>query len=219
MYVESYGLSFSSPSWVFESSYGSSKVIAMAPELASKIKADLRFLIVCRLKEPWYLHSATGHDATFDDPIKLTEGLNFLQVEPEQIWIVDGRTGEVIRKFSQALVEAEKAEQLKAQLREFPLIVELSASNAVVPLKVRSDNGNEQFIAVAKNSQILRVRTQVTLIWSVPSDISDLTVTVNGKPYKAEWRTKEKIIGSRRFVDEATVTIRAQDVAEKSSDH
>lgn len=219
IYSESYGLSFSSPSWVFERSYAFSQVVTMAPELASKIKADLRFLIVCRLQEPWYLHSATGHDATIDNPVKVTEGLNFLQVLPEQIWIVDVRSGEIISKFNPETFEADKAEKLKAELREFPLIIELSADNNVVPLRVRSDDGEEHFIAVNKNRQTLRAKTQVALRWSVPSDTSDLTITVNGKPYNAHWQTKETIIGSHRFIDEATVTVRAEDVAEKTPEH
>jgi hypothetical protein len=73
------------------------------------LKPDAKLLLVCRLTEPWLRTTASGHDPTFSEPFETIVGESYLQVIPEQLWVFNSRTGEVVRKVAAASVGTEQA--------------------------------------------------------------------------------------------------------------
>lgn len=133
-YSEDYGLASEPASWVFNdydevSRPRFSRSSAMSPDEARRFKPNARVLFICKLTEPWYRQSASGHDPTIDEPYKTLHGLNFLQVHVEQIWLIDGDSGEVVRKFSEDSSANERAgphDGVLQQLREQKTLLAVS---------------------------------------------------------------------------------------------
>jgi hypothetical protein len=115
-YSDEFGVAFGTDSWLFRSSHDDGPVVgdgvddierrfsdllAMGPEEAKALKPNATLLLVCRLTEPWYRAGAHGHDPTFSEPYETTVGERYLQIIPDQLWVFDKRTGEVVRKLSE----------------------------------------------------------------------------------------------------------------------
>ncbi len=213
IYSEDYGLAFEPASWVFADSGGRfgkefSKLIAMSTDEAQRFKPNARILVVCKLAEPWYHESASRQKATIDSPYETITALRFLQVHPEQIWVINWATGEVMNKFSEATMASDEAAQMALRLRIFPLIVELSAgSTASGMLYVRVDDQEEEFQSFYGETKSFNAKKQVVLRLAMPRSLDGLSVRVNGKPYVPNWKIKEIIIGTYRRIDEAAAVI------------
>jgi hypothetical protein len=105
-YSEDFGVAFAPDMWVF-ASRGLSRMfkhrLAMGPEEAREFKPDAQLLFVCHLIQPWMGYSVSGHDPTFSQPHETLVGESYLQVVPEELWVFNSRTGEVIQKYSSSL--------------------------------------------------------------------------------------------------------------------
>jgi hypothetical protein len=143
-----YGLVFEPLSWVFPShvSYFH-REISMVPEKARLFLPNAQVLVICKLThDHWAFNSEGGKVATFDSPESTNMEKHYIHVKPEQIWVIDGSTGDVIRKFSEAsnasdtaagrplplkqVSEASNASDAAPgrplPLKKFPLVVQLS---------------------------------------------------------------------------------------------
>ena len=99
---ETYGIVFDQNNWLIGSGYNFNYSIPMAPNEARALKTELKLMLVCRLQQPWLRQNAFNSDATIDDPHEMIVEGNFLQAVPEQLWIFNQRTGEVVRKLSES---------------------------------------------------------------------------------------------------------------------
>jgi len=99
--IDVYGLAFEQDSSLFPkyphvSEFDTS--ISLGPEQARSLKSSLGLILICKLAQPWYRESISGHEATFDNPNETLEVLKFLQVVPQELWVINKRTGEVVLK-------------------------------------------------------------------------------------------------------------------------
>jgi len=106
-YSEEYGIAFQQNNWLFKSSkalmYRQFKhSFALSPEEAITLKPDAKLVLVCRLSEPLSRHSAHGHDPTISEPFETITGENYLQAEPEELWVFNQKTGEVLLKITKS---------------------------------------------------------------------------------------------------------------------
>lgn len=121
-YSENYGVLFNQGNWLFGGTKPADPLngrhftylMPMAPDEAKAFKANVRLLLVCRLSPPWYRQTSVRNAPTLDFPHDYHVEQNYLQAEPEQLWIFDQQTGEVIRKLPESTLEkAAKAERDK----------------------------------------------------------------------------------------------------------
>jgi hypothetical protein len=128
-YAEEFGVAFPRDNWLFGTvKYGRmfTYLLPLSPDEARAFKADAKLLLLCRMSPPWFRNSAHGHDATIEEPYETIVGDNYLQVEPEQLWIFHQKTGEVIRKLSGPSLARDADDQLKLKLRQTPVLLEIS---------------------------------------------------------------------------------------------
>jgi hypothetical protein len=83
---------------VFHRSDRVSFLLPMASEEARRRETGLRFLLVCRLIDPWAESEVESHDPTIDDPNEFTVKTHSLDAVLQSLWIFDERTGEVLKK-------------------------------------------------------------------------------------------------------------------------
>jgi hypothetical protein len=216
-YAEEYGVAFNQKNWLLQpTSDGSSRAVRyllpMGPEEAKAMKADAKLLLVCRLAEPWFRHSAHGHDPTIDEPRETLVGDNYLQITPEQVWLFHHRTGEVIRKLSEASIANDKDPQQSLELRQTPLILKVSSGSHLVQLSVTVDDDPEKLDYLTDNSKTFTAKRQIILKQTglmSPADLADLTFTLNGKPYIPKWTKDVKFEGtSIELIHSATTLIK-----------
>ena len=104
---DEYGIAFEPASWLFPSPSGSPSFtykLKMTPDEARALEPYAKLMLICRLAEPWLKSSAGGGDATFDEPYQNFVGEKYLVVNPEQLWLFNVKTGEVVRKLSASSV-------------------------------------------------------------------------------------------------------------------
>lgn len=107
-----YGLAFKSSSWLFpvgRSKYRESTLLVpMRPDKAKAFRRQYpKLVLVCRMQEPWRHHFVDslrrqdGNHATgrITNDYQNVVQREFLSVVPEQLWVVDSATGEVLKKF------------------------------------------------------------------------------------------------------------------------
>ena len=70
----------------------------MSPAEARSLKESGRLLVVCHLIAPWILSDSSYMEPTIDSPVELTVRKHVLQVEIDQVWVFDQRTGRIIQK-------------------------------------------------------------------------------------------------------------------------
>jgi hypothetical protein len=108
-YSKLYGITFNQNNWLFGSSRDFERTFIysfpMPLDQARTFKEDARIMLVCRLTEPWLRESASGHDPTINEPYKTLVDENYLVATPEQIWVFNQKTGDVIRKLSESVLQ------------------------------------------------------------------------------------------------------------------
>jgi PDZ domain len=137
-YASEFGVAFNQGNWLFRTAeryslQQFSYLLAIGPDEAKALKADLKLLLVCRLTDPWFRHSAHGHDPTVTEPYETLVDENYLQISPEQVWIFNSRTGEVVRKLSESSIAADQDQQLSLKLRQTPLLLEVTPYFGGIP--------------------------------------------------------------------------------------
>lgn len=84
------------------------EIMSILPEEGKRIKDDLKWLIICKIK-PADLerynstNSITGlsrshYKATIDDPLESKRTVYFLSVEVNEVWLFNFKTGEILKK-------------------------------------------------------------------------------------------------------------------------
>jgi hypothetical protein len=97
-YSESYGIAFNTDNWLFGNSSSTFEQsatfnILLSPDRARLLKPNLRALFICKLREPWFRHTVSGTDPTIDRPYETLEGMNYLQVLLNEVWLFDSASG------------------------------------------------------------------------------------------------------------------------------
>jgi hypothetical protein len=211
-FAEEYGIAFEQHSWIFPRSGGYERafsyVMAMEPDQARTLKVDAGLLLICRLEEPWIRSTAHGHEATISEPYETLVGDNYLQVIPEEIWIFNKKTGDVIAKLSAASIGNERDHQLSLRLRETPVILEVSSDVGHQLYRVRVDD-QEQESGIIEESKTFAARRRIVLTLEYPHDLSSVHVKLNGKPYFPNWTKDGTRIGSYESIRSVTVEVTA----------
>ena len=208
-YSEEYGVAFSQNNWLFG---GSERLrprftylMAMSPDQARAIKVDAKLLLVCRLSPPWFRHGAHGHDATISEPYETLIGDSYLQAAPEQLWVFNQKTGEVIRKLSAASVAGEVDEQFSLRLRQTPLLLDVSPSS-ISSITIAIDDGPSKS-EVLLGAKTFAAKHKIVLTLEYPRSLSDIALTLNGKQFTPNWSKDASQIGSYESIHSATAVI------------
>jgi hypothetical protein len=206
-----YGLVFEPLSWVFPDAYGDFRLfyrtISMVPEKARVFLLNPQILIICKLTQDHRSFSSQASKAaTFDSPDSTNIEKRYVHAKPEQIWVIDGSTGDVLRKFSESS-NASDSVAVTPPLRKSPLVVQLSMTNKpdIGLVYVRTDDGKEEVALFKDNVPVFYADKKVQLRWLVPPDLSRLLVYVNGTPYVPKWQQAKS--GSFLYEASAVITI------------
>jgi hypothetical protein len=75
--------------------------LPMPSAKAKVFKPFAKVAIVCRLIEPWYRNTTVSvfRHSPFEDHNYVDKPVHLLHVKIEQIWVIDGSTGEVVQKI------------------------------------------------------------------------------------------------------------------------
>jgi hypothetical protein len=210
-YSEEFGVVFEPANWLFHHSNQYSRefsyLVAMEPEKAKAIKSDLKLLLLCRLTEPWLRHSAHGHDPTVGEPYETIVGENYLQVSPMQLWVINSRAGEVVRKFSESSVAADQNEQMTLRLRQTPLLLEVTTGSSAQLYRIRIDDQEEKRGVLQQAPTTFGAKQKIVFTLDYPHSLSDVRLTLNGKGYIANWSKDGTRIGNFESIRSATVTL------------
>lgn len=199
---EEYGVAFNQNSWLFpeENSQTFKYLIAMGPLEARAMKASAKLLLVCRLSDPWFRHGAHGINPTINNPTETNVGENYLQVSPEQLWLFNQKTGEIIRKLSESSIASDKDHQLTLKVRQgqTPLILEVEAGSQTesVLINIKIDEAPEQLDNLYGRPKTFTAERKIILETMSSLDVADLRFTLNGKPYSPNWIKDSTRIGS-----------------------
>ncbi len=104
---EDYGVAFVPDTWLFGDSHAFSYHVPMRPEDARVIKTIAKLLLICRLSEPWLRQQSYRVNPTIDIPSESQFNDRYLQVAPEQLWLFNARTGQVIVKLTEQFVRSQ----------------------------------------------------------------------------------------------------------------
>jgi len=209
-YSRDKGVAFGKDNWLFRGSESYPRkfthLFSMPPDQARALKEDGGVLLVCRLVEPWFRETVDGHEAKIDEPYETTISKNYLQVIPEQLWIFNRKSGEVISKLTEESITAAQDDQLRIKLKETPLMLEVSAATTFL-YRVAIDGQPgmlEHFDGKAKE-----FRAQHNIVFTVeyPQNLSDYSFKLNGKPYTASWKKDSTTIGTYESVHSASFEV------------
>lgn len=202
---DSYSISLAKD-WLFQperSHLSFSHLIDVAPEEAKAYKDDLQALLVCRLASPWTRRNVFGHGSVRSGGLF---DINYLEVVPEQLWLYNSRTGEVLEKITEESLRQSKNQQLALKLRQTPLILELSSANfSSVFLTV---DGTPRGTDTFHKEHPLTVTAKREIEIMIPNPkLSELDFQLNGQPYTPQWKKVSHFVGSKEFVESATAVI------------
>jgi hypothetical protein len=210
-YSRDNGIAFSKDNWLFrrsESDYLRSftQLFSMTPDKARALKEDGRVLVVCRLVDPWFRETVHGHEAKIDEPYETTVSDNYLQVIPEQLWIFNQKTGEVLSKISELSIAKAQDEQLAIKLKQTPLLLEVSAPTTFA-YTVSIDGQPGKLDHFEGRRKEIGAQRRIEFTVEYPRNLSDYTFTLNGKPYTPDWQKDSTQIGSYESIRSATLVI------------
>jgi hypothetical protein len=209
-HADDWGVAFDQDNWVFESlgdfdfQRGFTHSIPMTSDAAQTLKPFARLLLVCHLKDPWLRHKVFGKSATVSDPSEIFADENYLEVVPDELWLFNSQTGEVVRKFSEASVSSDADEQLKLKLRQTPLLLQVTAPSQVYRVSI---DDSAEGTGVIVGVKTFRAKQKIVVTLDYPGDLSHLMMALNGKPYTPNWTKESTYVGDHEFITSATVTI------------
>ncbi len=175
----------------------------VAPEQAKFLKEDLQALMVCRLSPPWTRRNVFGHGSVRSGGLF---DVNYLEVVPEQLWIYNSRTGEVLEKITEESLSKNKDQQLVLQSRQTPLILELSSENLSVAYLTVDGVPKETQTFYKERPLTVTARREIEIMIAHPK-LSELEFRLNGQPYDPQWKKVSHFVGSQEFVESATAVI------------
>ena len=179
----------------------------MTPDDAKALKTDAKLLLVCRLAEPWLRQSAHGHDPTINEPYETIVGDNYVQVVPEQLWVFNQKTGEVLRKLSESSIGGEQNQQLSLKLRRTPLLLEVSGGLRSQRYRIVIDDTPEESASLYGPAKTFGANRRIVFTLLVPENLTDVSFTLNGKPYTPNWTKDATRVGSYEAIRSATTVI------------
>jgi hypothetical protein len=206
------GIAFSKNSWLFRTSQNPyvrefKHLFSMPPEQARALKQEGRLLLICRLENPWFRETVHGHEAKMDEPYQTTVSDYYLQVVPEQLWIFNQRTGEVLSKLTASMVSEGEDEQLKIKLKQTPLILEVSSARMDICTVSIDEQANEHDILDNKGPKMFRAQHKIVFKVDNPNSLSGFTFKLNGKTYTPDWQKDSIMIGNNEIIKSATIVI------------
>jgi hypothetical protein len=210
IFSQEYGVGISENNWLFHTTEEYTRefqhLFSTSPEQAKAMKENGRVLFVCHLTEPWFHSTAHGHEAKIDEPYETTVGDNYIEVVPDQVWIFNEKTGEILAKLSEEAVANGRDEQLKIKLKQTPLLLEVSSARSFL-YRITTDDKPEQLDHFSGKNKVFTAQHKITFKLEYPDSLSDLSFTLNGKPYTPNWTKDSNKIGSHEFIKSATVVI------------
>jgi hypothetical protein len=214
-YKEELGGVFAQGNWLFGPPGDPARemryLLEMAPDEAKVLKPDIKLLLVCHLAAPWFHHSAHGHDPTIDEPYETLIAEHYLQILPEQLWVFNSRTGDVIKKLTARSVVSEQGEQLSLKLRESPLLLEVRSVSGSHSYRAKVDDSAETTEPLMEG-RVATFRAHRRILFTVNSPLnhSDLSLSLNGVPYTPNWTKSDVMtVGGEEIVHSWTVTVTA----------
>jgi hypothetical protein len=206
------GIAFSKNSWLFRTSPNPyvrefKHLFSMPPEQARTLKQEGRLLLICRLENPWFRETVHGHEAKMDEPYQTTVSDYYLQAVPEQLWIFNQRTGEVLSKLTATVVSDGEDEQLKIKLKQTPLILEVSSARMDICTVSIDEQANKRDVLDNKGPKMFRAQHKIVFKVDNPNSLSGFTFKLNGKTYTPDWQEDSMMIGNNEIIKSATVVI------------
>jgi hypothetical protein len=178
-------------------------LIDVAPEEAKAYKDDLQALMVCRLTSPGTRRNVHGYGFADSGGVF---GANYLEVVPEQLWLYNSRTGEVLEKITEESLSKNKNQQLALKLRQTPLILELSSENFSSAF-LTVDGTPRTSDTFDKEHPVTVTATREIEIMIAHPKLAELEFRLNGQPYNPQWKKVSHFVGSHEFVDSVTAVI------------
>jgi hypothetical protein len=192
--------------WLFQpgrSQLSFSHLMDVAPEEAKFLKDDLHALLVCRLTPPWTRRNVFGHGSVRSGGLF---DLNYLEVVPEQLWLYNSRTGEVLEKITEESLSKSKDQQLVLKSRQTPLILELSSENLSIAYLTVDGVPKENQTFYKEHPVTVTAKLEIEIMIANPK-LSELDFRLNGQPYSPQWKKVSHFVGSQEFVESATAVI------------
>jgi len=192
--------------WLFQpgkSQLSFSHLIDVAPEEAKAFKDDLQALMVCRLASPWTRRNVFGHGSIRSGGLF---DVNYLEVVPEQLWLFNSRTGEVLEKITEESLNKNKNQQLALKLRQTPLILELSSANLSSAFLTVDGTPRASDTFDKEHPMTVTARREIEIMIAHPK-LAELDFLLNGQPYSPQWKKNSHFVGSQEFVDSVTAVI------------
>jgi len=175
----------------------------VAPEEAKSLKDDLQALMVCRLTPPWTRRNVFGHGSVRSGGLF---DVNYLEAVPEQLWLYNSRTGEVLEKITEESLNKSKNQQLVLKLRQTPLILELSSANLVIAYLTIDGVPKESQTFYKERPLTVTGKREIEIMIANPK-LSELDFRLNGQLYSPQWKKVSHFVGSQEFVESATAVI------------
>ncbi len=192
--------------WLFQpgrSQLSFSHLMDVAPEEAKSLKDDLQALMVCRLTPPWTRRNVFGHGSVRSGGLF---DVNYLEAVPEQLWLYNSRTGEVLEKITEESLNKSKNQQLVLKLRQTPLILELSSANLVIAYLTIDGVPKESQTFYKERPLTVTGKREIEIMIANPK-LSELDFRLNGQLYSPQWKKVSHFVGSQEFVESATAVI------------
>jgi hypothetical protein len=210
-YSRDNGVAFSKDNWLFRGSESGylrkfTHLFSMPPEQARALKDGGRVLLVCRLVDPWFRETVHGHEAKIDEPYETTVSDNYLQAIPEQLWIFNQKTGEVLSKLTELAVETGQEEQLRIKLKQTPLLLEVSSAETFL-YRVSIDGQADHLEHFDGTAKTFGAQRRIVFKVEYPRSLASVTFKLNGKPYTPDWQKDSTRIGSYESIHSATAVI------------
>lgn len=131
---------------------------------------------------------------------------NYLEVVPEQLWLYNSRTGEVLEKITEESLSKNKDQQLALKLRQTPLILELSSENFSSAFLTVDGTPRASDTFDKEHPVTVTARREIEIMIAHPK-LSELDFRLNGRPYSPQWKKVSHFVGSHEFVDSVTAVI------------
>ena len=202
---DSYSISFAKD-WLFQPEryhLSFSHLIDVAPEEAKAYKDDLQALIVCRLASPGTRRNVHGYGSADSGGVF---DANYLEVVPEQLWLYNSRTGEVLEKITEESLSKNKNQQLALKLRQTPLILELFSENFSSAFLTVDGTPRASDTFDKEHPMTVSARREIEIMIAHPK-LAELDFRLNGQPYNPQWKKVSHFVGSQEFIDSVTAVI------------
>jgi hypothetical protein len=127
------------------------------------------------LTDPWLRHTIYSKSPTVCYPFDLFADENYLEVVPDQLWLVNIRTGKVFQKWPEAAI----------------LLLTVTIASGRQAYRVLIDDCPPRMGMIESGTVTFRAVKRLVLVLAHPKTLTDIIMTLNGKSYTPLWSKNE----------------------------